>query len=338
MRDRRKMLVNGMPLGSSGPSDTTRPAVTITSSESSPSSAAAIPLTITFSESVTGFLVGDITVAGCTLGALGGSGAVYTVNATPTATLITVDIAEGVCADAAGNTNLAATQFVIVSTVDQKFWWKADNGTFEDTALTIAAADDGDVVKGWTDNSPAAKHATEATNGPTLKLNIQTGTPMLGFYGSNDKLATASHDPGVGTGDFYFAFVIVPRVLKTHNGIFTFANRLYLYSSRALAQAVSVWTTTDRVFNTVLVVGTAYLVEFWRESGTIKAAVNGSLNATTFADAYDIDAAGAASYIGVENGGVFGQNDIGEIIVYKGYNATVQTQLRAYANTRWVLF
>jgi hypothetical protein len=63
---------------------------------------------------VTGFLVGDITVVGCTLGALGGSGAVYTVTATPTARSITVDVAQGVAADAAGNTNTAATQFSIV--------------------------------------------------------------------------------------------------------------------------------------------------------------------------------------------------------------------------------
>jgi hypothetical protein len=95
--------------------DTTAPTVEITSTESSPTFAATIPLTITFSEDVTGFEVGDITVAGCTLSSFAGSGAVYTVTATPTANAITVDIAAGVCVDAAGNTNAEAAQFAIVS-------------------------------------------------------------------------------------------------------------------------------------------------------------------------------------------------------------------------------
>lgn len=85
----------------------------ITSSEISPSAAATIPLIITFNKAVTGFAVGDITVTGCTLSDFAGSGAVYTVTATPTAYTMTVDISAGVCVDAAGNGNTAATQFTM---------------------------------------------------------------------------------------------------------------------------------------------------------------------------------------------------------------------------------
>lgn len=100
----------------SAPSDTTAPTVTITSTESSPSYAATIPLTITFSEAVTGFVVGDITVSGCTLaGFATADNIVFTVNATPTANSITVDINAAVCKDTAGNDNEAATQFAITS-------------------------------------------------------------------------------------------------------------------------------------------------------------------------------------------------------------------------------
>jgi len=98
-----------------GVSDVIKPTVVITSTETSPSLAATIPLTITFSENVTGFLVGDITVVGCTLGALTAvSAKVYTVSATPIAASITVDIADDVCIDGAGNGNSAATQFTFV--------------------------------------------------------------------------------------------------------------------------------------------------------------------------------------------------------------------------------
>jgi hypothetical protein len=320
--------------------DTTRPTVEITSTETSPSAAAAIPLTITFSESVTGFVVGDITVAGCTLGALGGSGAIYTVNATPTATLITVDIAEGVAQDAAGNINTAATQFVIVSTVNQKFWWMADSGVFTDVTRTIPATNDGDIAKGWTDNSPMARHATEATNGPALKLNIQNGKPVLRFDGSNDQLSTAGvSDAGIGTGDFYFAFILIPRVSKANNGYFTYTNRLYAYSRGGSGAALAIYTSDYRTFNSALSVGTAYLVEIWRESGTIKAAVNGAQEANTFADASDLDTGSTvALHIGDEDGGTFGQNDMGELLGYRLYNATVQAKLRAYLNTRWAVF
>jgi hypothetical protein len=99
-------------------SDTTRPTCTITSA-SSGTTAGAFTCTFTFSEDVTGFAVGDIT---CSANAGAGtfatvSGSVYTAVITPTAIgAVTVDVAEGVCADGAGNTNTAATQFSIVST------------------------------------------------------------------------------------------------------------------------------------------------------------------------------------------------------------------------------
>src|SRR3972149_885231 len=47
--------------------DTTAPTVVITSSESSPTAASPIPITVTFSESVTGFVVGDITISAALL-------------------------------------------------------------------------------------------------------------------------------------------------------------------------------------------------------------------------------------------------------------------------------
>lgn len=70
-----------------------------------------LAVAITFSESVTGFLVGDITISGGSLANFAGSGANYTVDWTLPAGAATMDIAAGVCVDGAGNGNAAATQY-----------------------------------------------------------------------------------------------------------------------------------------------------------------------------------------------------------------------------------
>ncbi len=70
-----------------------------------------IPVTVTFSEAVTGFAIGDVVVAGGTPGALAGSGATYTFDITPIdPSTVTVDIAAGVAQDAALNGNTTAAQ------------------------------------------------------------------------------------------------------------------------------------------------------------------------------------------------------------------------------------
>ncbi len=88
------------------------PTVTITSTEPSSTNISPIPVTITFSESVTGFAVGDITVGNGTAGNfIAVSGSVYTVNITPSGQgAVTVDVAANVAQDATGNNNTAATQ------------------------------------------------------------------------------------------------------------------------------------------------------------------------------------------------------------------------------------
>ena len=91
--------------------DNTQPTVAITSIALNPTNTSPIPVTMTFSESVTGFEAADITVTNGTKGTLSGSGASYTINVTPSGQgAVTVDIAAGVATDAAGNTNTVATQ------------------------------------------------------------------------------------------------------------------------------------------------------------------------------------------------------------------------------------
>ncbi|WP_167856919.1 Ig-like domain-containing protein [Hymenobacter aquaticus] len=97
--------------------DTTQPNVAISSTATSPTSTSPIPVTVTFSEPVTGFVQGDVTVGNGTISGFTGSGASYSFNVTPTANgTVTVNVPANVAQDAAGNFNTAATQFSITYT------------------------------------------------------------------------------------------------------------------------------------------------------------------------------------------------------------------------------
>lgn len=73
-----------------------------------------IPFTVTFSESVTNFTAGDITIGNGTIGNFSGSGTTYAFNVTPAAIgNVTVDVAANVAEDAANNPNVPAVQFAI---------------------------------------------------------------------------------------------------------------------------------------------------------------------------------------------------------------------------------
>jgi hypothetical protein len=177
-------------MASGGPSDTTRPTVAITSAAAT-ITAAAFTATFTFSEDVSGFELGDITVANGTAGTFGTTSAsVYTAVITPTATgTVTVDVAEGVAQDTAGNTNTAATQFSILY-IAATVWLYAGAG---------AGTNDGDVVTTWTDQSGNANSPTQGTadNRPTYQTNEINGLPVVRGDGSNDflKLAFTLNQP-----------------------------------------------------------------------------------------------------------------------------------------------
>ncbi len=96
--------------------DSVQPTATITSTATSPTKNSPIPITATFSETITDFAVGDISVGnGATNNFVAVSGTVYTFDVTPSGEgTLTVDIPAGVAQDSAGNGNTAAAQFSII--------------------------------------------------------------------------------------------------------------------------------------------------------------------------------------------------------------------------------
>jgi len=94
--------------------DNTNPTLSITSVTSSPTNSTSIPITITFSESVSGFDSNDITSGNGSISGFSGSGANYSFTLTPTSPgAVTISIVGGIAFDSAGNGNTAATQFSI---------------------------------------------------------------------------------------------------------------------------------------------------------------------------------------------------------------------------------
>ena len=92
------------------------PSVTLSTTATSPTKLSPIPFTATFSEAVTGFAAGDITVTNGTVSNFQGSGTTYTFDVTPTADGdVTVSIAANVANDASNNGNLAATPLTLTS-------------------------------------------------------------------------------------------------------------------------------------------------------------------------------------------------------------------------------
>ena len=107
-------LTNTTPTGANDDTwmvDNTAPTVTITGVPAE--SSAAFTATFTFSEDVTGFVAGDITVGNGTTSAFRATtaGRVYTASITPAVSgTVTVDVAASAARDAAGNGNPAATR------------------------------------------------------------------------------------------------------------------------------------------------------------------------------------------------------------------------------------
>ena len=91
----------------------------MTSLASDPTNTSPIPVTVQFSETVTGFLAGDIIPGNGSVGNfVAVDGDTYTFDLTPSGQgLVTADIVAGMASDSAGNGNTIATQFSRTYTV-----------------------------------------------------------------------------------------------------------------------------------------------------------------------------------------------------------------------------
>ncbi|UOQ53600.1 Ig-like domain-containing protein [Hymenobacter cellulosivorans] len=149
--------------------DSGQPTVAISSTASNPTSTSPIPVTVTFSESVTGFVAGDVTVTGGTLSAFTGSGASYSFNVTPTSNgTVTVDVPANVAQDGAGNGNTAATQFTIQY-----------NAVVTATTWTGAVSTDWFTAGNWTAGVPTSTVDAFINGGVSRYPVVASGTAAV---------------------------------------------------------------------------------------------------------------------------------------------------------------
>ena len=166
--------------------DVTAPTLAISSTLTSPTNASPMPITVTFSETVTGFKASDVTVGDGTLSNFSGSGSTYTFDITPSSDgTVSVDIAANVAQDAAGNGNTAATQFSI---------------TYDATAPTVTISS---TLSSPTNTSPIPITVTfseSVTGFAAGDMTITNGTITSGsFSGSGTSYSFTITTTGDGT-------------------------------------------------------------------------------------------------------------------------------------------
>lgn len=170
--------------------DRSAPEVAITSETRSPTNAAKIPVTVTFTEKVAGFTAEDLDVHDAEVKGFRGSGKVYSFELIPTADgRSTVDIAANAAKDAAGNGSKKAARFAIAH-------------DYTAPGVTISSEE----------SSP--------TNATTIPVAVRFSEPVTGFATGDLQLtagATARNFADVGKG--VFGFDLTPP--KGHNGPLT---------------------------------------------------------------------------------------------------------------------
>ena len=138
-------------------------------------------VTITFSESVTGFVQGDLTVGNGSATSFSGSGASYTATITPTASgTVTVTIAANVAQDQAGNGNQAPTPFSVQIVV---------------TPTTVSQPDDQPTPPADDPTTPPDDQPTPPVDDPTSPPDNQP-TPAV-----DDPTSTPDNQPTPAEND-----------------------------------------------------------------------------------------------------------------------------------------
>jgi uncharacterized protein (DUF2141 family) len=213
--------------------DAVAPTVAIGSTATSPTSTAPIPVTVTFSESVTGFAATDVAVTNGSLtgGSFGGSGSTYSFTITPTASgTVTVNIAANAAQDAATNGNVAAPAFSIsyAPTVPTVTSLSADaelpgmpvviTGTGFTSGSTVSFG--GTPATGVTFTSATSLTAVVPANAPagSSVITVTTGgqssasAPAFAVLKVYDAVANClSTVPYVATGDGAWHYLLAPN-------------------------------------------------------------------------------------------------------------------------------
>jgi hypothetical protein len=206
--------------------DSGRPSVAISSSTAAnngTSGTTPFAYTVTFSEAVTGFVAGDLSVVGGTVLGFSGSGTTYTFNVRPStsSSTVTVNIAANVAQDAAGNGNTAASQYSLTFVAPTITVAPASlpNGTQGTAYSATVSASGGSAPYTYAITAGALPAGLSLTNG-TL-----AGTPTAsGSFTFTVTATDASAAPGPYSGSRTYTFTINTQPVTAAPVITTPAN------------------------------------------------------------------------------------------------------------------
>jgi hypothetical protein len=210
--------------------DSVAPTVTISSTTASTTNVNPIPVTITFSESVTGFVDADVTVTNGTKSGFSGSGTTYTVNVTPSAQgTVTVNVAGSAAQDAAGNNNTAATQL---------------SRTFDSVAPTVTISS---TTASTTNVNPIPVTITfseSVTGFVDADVTVTNGTKS-GFTGSGSSYTLSVTPSGQGVVTVNVAANVAQDAASNNNTAATQLSRTF----DSVAPTVTISSTTASTTN-----------------------------------------------------------------------------------------
>ena len=176
---------------------------------------------------------------------------------------------------------------------------EADIGFSEDwldvsaTERSTLLGSSGGAITTWSDqlenqnlvNTTTAQQPDSQIAGTPVSVNSRQAITGTGDSGTTKHLVTASFAHGIGTGDFFLS-LIVKYVSGSSSNNAVFAATSYapiFYTKAAGTPKPTIFWGAYKVFDTTLVTDTTYVLSFGRESGVLKAWVNGVQEATTHA-------------------------------------------------------
>jgi hypothetical protein len=308
--------------------DTTRPTCVITASVTT-ITAAVFTCTFTFSEDVTGFEVGDITVGNGIAGTFNTvSGSVYTAVITPIATgNVTVDVGAGVCADAAGNTNTSSNTFSILHVSAAAWFDFSDISTlYQTNTITSPVTADGQAIGYASDKSGSGNHITQssAPSRHIYKTNIQNSKSVA--RGNATYLTKAS-------------FVVAQPLTLIMAISNTTEDRVSIGGGGGIGvyRAGAKWAYQAGNFLQGTIAPSSFdIVSAVFDGASSRLRVNGSVASTSNPGAAGFLALGVGAY---STGGNPAVGDIGEVFVFSSALSLAQYQaIEAYLNTKWAVF
>lgn len=196
-------------------------------------------------------------------------------------------------------------------------WGNPDVGTFQ-TSGGAAAVSDADPVGELQDQSGNARHFGQVTASkrPTLKLATQNGKNTLLYDSGDDCMSTASVAHGIGTGDFFFVVACKIGASAANKTVFAVGNFAPAFYIDSLKMDIFIGVS-EFTFDTALTAGSFYILEFKRESGTLKACVNGVQEASTFSASTNI-ATGVLRLGSSDGAAELYNSNIGQVALYSG--------------------